>query len=813
MEQRRATRKPLSVELINTRITERDYQLAAIRSMLEGIERKRRWFLLVMATGTGKTRTAVSLLDVLLRAKWAKRVLFLVDRIALQEQALDAFQEFLPAEPHWTQTEGGSIEREFVRKRRVYVTTYATMLNLIQKGKTPEAWISPYFFDAVIADESHRSIYNTYAQVLQYFHAIKLGLTATPTDYIEHNTFDLFDCSTNDPTFAYTFAEATAHAPPYLCDFEVLKVRSKFQLEGIHGGQLPPAVQRRLVTEGRDIEDIDFEGTDLERKVTNSGTNALIVREFMEEGIKDSSGTLPGKSIIFAISKGHARRLQALFDSMYPQHAGRLARVLVSEDRFVYGKGGLLDQFKTKDFPRVAISVDMLDTGVDVPEVVNLVFAKPVYSYVKFWQMIGRGTRVLDPNKLCPWCPEEDKFLIIDCWGNFDFFKMKPKGKEPGQQESLPVRRFRTRLDKLEAALATGRNDVAEAVKTDLRSDLQALPANDVVVRDSRAELVKLDPDSFWSHLTGEKLGFLRSIIAPVFRACSAADFKAMRFETNVIELGTALLSDNQDAVDGLREGLVEQVAELPLSVNVVAQERDLIEAVQQPHWWSTPTEEKLRQLVERLVSLMKYRQRRTDAMLTLDIPDLLAIKETIEFGPDHERLTSSVYREKVEAFVRSLVQENLVLQKVQAGGEVTDDEIGELARLLESQTLHVTEDLLRRVYDHRTAHFIQFIRHILGLERLESWTETINRAFDEFIAQHTTFASLQIRFLQTLRTFVLQTGKVEKRALIDAPFTRIHPLVVVHIVFGVDRARLRGRRHTRPGPDPSSVACRSTWL
>jgi type I site-specific restriction endonuclease len=597
LEQRRATRKPLSVELINAGITGRDYQIAAIRSVLEGLERKRRCFLLVMATGTGKTRTAVSLLDVLLRAKWAKRVLFLVDRIPLQEQALGAFQDFLPSAPCWPQIEGHSIEREFVRNRRVYVTTYPTMLHLIQNGTTSADWISPYFFDVVIADESHRSIYNTYTQVLQYFHAIKLGLTATPTDYLDHDTFQLFECPANDPTFAYTYAEATAHVPPYLCDFEVLKVRSKFQLEGIHGAQLPPAVQRRLVATGQDIENLNFEGTDLERKVTNSGTNALIVREFMEECIKDGSGTLPGKSIIFAISKGHARRLQDLFDGMYPQHAGRLARVLVSEDPRVYGQGGLLDP-----------------------------------------------------------------------------------------------------------------------------------------------------------------------------------DFQAMRFETNVIELGTALLSDNQDAVDGLRECLVEQVSELALSVNVVARERELIAAVQQAHWWSAPTEDKLRQLVDRLAPLMKYRQKRPDALVKLDIPDLLAIKETIEFGPDHERLTSSVYREKVEAFVRSLVANNPVLQKLQAGGTVTDVEIGELARLLESQALHVTEDLLRKVYDHRTARFIQFIRHILGLERLESRTEAVNRAFDEFIAQHTTFTSLQIRFLQTLRTFVLQTGRVEKRALIDAPFTRIHP-------------------------------------
>ena len=289
MEQRREHRKPLSVELINTNIVERDYQIAAIRSVLEEIEAKRRKFLLVMATGTGKTRVAVALLDVLSRARWAKRVLFLVDRIPLRDQALDAFKEHLPAEPRWPQTG----EKQFAKDRRVYVVTYPTMLNLIHNGTTPETWISPHFFDVVIADESHRSIYNIYLQVLNYFNAIKLGLTATPKDIIDYDTFKLFDCEVHDPTFAYSFEEAIDHDPPYLCDFEVLKVRSKFQLEGIKGGVLPPAVQKQLIAEGRDIEEIDFEGTDLEKKVTNAGTNALIVREFMEECIKDSSGTLP----------------------------------------------------------------------------------------------------------------------------------------------------------------------------------------------------------------------------------------------------------------------------------------------------------------------------------------------------------------------------------------------------------------------------------------------------------------------------------------------------------------------------------------
>ncbi len=772
--QRHSERRPLSIELINTGIVGRDYQLAAIRKTLEGIEAKRHKFLLVMATGTGKTRTAVALLDVLTRAKWAKRVLFLVDRVALRDQALEAFKEFMPAEPRWP--DDG--DREFRRDRRVYVATYPNMLNLIQDGESPQSWISPYFFDVIVADESHRSIYNTYKQVLDYFCGLKLGLTATPQDKIDHDTFLLFDCGARDPNFAYTYQEAVEHDPPYLCRFEVLRVRTKFQIEGIHGRALSEEDRQRLLAEGRDLDAIDFEGTDLERKVTNSGTNALIVREFMEESIKDSSGVLPGKSIFFALSKAHARRLEELFDHLYPEHKGRLARVIVSEDPRVHGKGGLLDQFKNQDMPRVAISVDMLDTGADIREVVNLVFAKPVYSFVKFWQMIGRGTRRLDaePSKRKPWCGEKDKFLIIDCWGNFNFFKMNPEGREPGVQVPMPVRLFRARLDKLEAAASAGRPDICEAVKKDLQADLAALPKNNVVVLENQAHLAKAVDESFLNHLKAEGIGFLRATVAPILRARSEADFKALRFETEVVELGCALLANNKEAFEAIKQSLQSQVSELPLTVNIVAKEKDLISAVQFEDWWLQPTEEKLRLLVERLAPLMKYRQVDRGSLTRLDLQDISSEREWVEFGPGHERLAVSAYRDKAEALVRDLLEKNLVLQKIEEGEPVSEDELHDLADILERNALHLNVDVLRRLYDNKRASFIQFIRHMLGRERLEPWAQTVTKEFDEFIALHNTFSSQQIQFLQTLRTFVIQTGEVSRESLISQPFTNIHP-------------------------------------
>jgi len=772
--QRRDNRRPLSTEMINTDIAGRDYQIAAIRSILEGIEARRQQFLLVMATGTGKTRTAAALMDVLMRARWAKRILVLVDRIALRDQALETFKEHIPSEPVWPQ-EG---EKAFAKDRRIYVTTYPTMLNLIEAGTTSESRISPFFFDVVIADESHRSIYNIYKSVMDYFNAIKLGLTATPRDHIDHDTFKIFECDAGDPTFAYSYEEAVNHQPPYLCDFEVLKVRSKFQLEGIKGSVLPPAIQKKLITEGKDVEEIDFEGTDLERKVSNSGTNALILREFMEESIKDESGVLPGKTIIFAISKAHAYRLQELFDAMYPEHAGKLARVLVSEDRYVHGKGGLLDQFKNQDMPRIAISVDMLDTGVDVREIQNLVFAKPVYSYVKFWQMIGRGTRVLEDDvaKRKLWCREKDRFLIIDCWGNFEHFKMHPKGKEPNSQVPMPVRLFRARLDRLEAALAKDRADIVEVVIQALRKDIEVLPANNVIVSEQSANLSEVGDEQFWQRLGVQEVGFLRSTIAPILRARTWLDVKSTRFETDVVELGTALLSENNAAFEAIRESLIEQVSELPLTVNIVAREKELIREVLSSSWWSVLSEEKMLSMIERLAPLMRYRQRPREAMVKLDIQDLVAIKEIIEFGPEQERMSTSAYRERLEAYVRDLAENNPVLQKIRDNQKVEAFEIHALAKLLEEQSMHVTEDVLRKVYDHKTARFIQFMRHIFGLEKLESWSETVTAAFDAFIAEHNTLTELQIRFLKTLQTFILQTGKVKRHHLIDAPFTSIHP-------------------------------------
>ena len=761
--------KILSSELINTDIAGRPYQILAIRSVLERVEKKHRKFLLVMATGTGKTRTCMGLLDVLMRTNRVQKVLFLVDRIVLREQALESFKDHLPNAPVWPKTG----EMKFAPDRRIYCTTYPTMLNLIQQEDCP---LNPHYFDMIIADESHRSIYNVYKNIFDYFDAIQLGLTATPKDAIEHNTFQLFDCEDGLPTFAYSYEEAIENIPPYLSDFEVLKLRTKFQQEGINSETIAEAEKKKLLQEGEDPDAFSFEGTELEKKVTNKGTNAVIVREFMEECIKDPNGVLPGKTIFFAISKKHAYRLCEVFNSLYPEYKGQLAEVIISDVKGVHGKGGIFDRFKTKDMPRIAISVDMLDTGIDVREIVNLVFAKPVFSYTKFWQMIGRGTRVLDPDNIKPWCPEKDKFLIIDCWENFEYFKMTPKGKEPKGIRPLPVRLFEARIDKL--FVSQKKQDEAIAVKTikTIRENIKALPKNSVVILDNQQAIEQVSDDNFWISVTDERIEYLRMHISPLMRALSDADFKAMRFELDGIEAQTAKLGLDDDRYDMLKETIIEKVSELPLTVNMVERQKDWIEKVQSEHFWITATDDDLDEMIERLAPLMKFRQKQRTPEKKLNIQDLLTVKETIEFGPQHERMSVDKYRRKVEDFIRELVKLNPVVQKIARGDEVTDEELEELADILKEQYPHVTEYILREIYDNKSAKFIQFIKHILGIEEIATFNETVSTLFGEFLKEHNNFGEKQIQFIMTLKTFVLQRGSVAKRDLINVPFTQLHP-------------------------------------
>ncbi|RYE65752.1 MAG: DEAD/DEAH box helicase, partial [Oxalobacteraceae bacterium] len=357
-------------------IAGRDYQNEAIRRVTEGVDAAKRKFLLVMATGTGKTRTTIALVDTLLRSKRVQRVLFLADRRELVRQAMAEFKSHLPNESL------ARIEAGETSGARIQFSTYPSMMQVYSR-------LSVGYYDLIVADESHRSIYQRYKAVFDHFDAIQLGLTATPTDYIDHNTFELFDCGDGAPSYYYSYEQAIADQN--LVNYRVLDAQTNFQLQGIMGDALPEPLKQMARDQGVALDELNFDGSDIEKGIINQGTNDAMVREFMEKSRKDVRG-LPHKSIFFAVSHAHAKRLYEGFNRLYPE----LQRQGMAEiiDSHMERADATLDDFKYRTMPRVAISVDMLDTGVDVPAIQNLVFAKPVFSRVKFWQMIGRGTRL-----------------------------------------------------------------------------------------------------------------------------------------------------------------------------------------------------------------------------------------------------------------------------------------------------------------------------------------------------------------------------------------------------------------------------------
>mgnify|MGYP002661899090 FL=1 len=393
MAQRRTTRKPLANLPIAAGIVERHYQQRAIRRIAETFERdQHRKALVVMATGAGKTRTVIALVDLLMRANWAKRVLFLADRVALVNQAVNAFKAHLPdAAPV-------NLVTDRATEGRVYVSTYPTMMGLINEGAGgKQRRFGVGHFDLIVVDEAHRSIYQKYRAIFSYFDALLVGLTATPKDEIDRNTYSLFDLESGVPTDAYGLDDAIAEG--YLAPPRAVSVPLKFQREGIRYNDLSDDEKDQW-----DALEWDEEGGEAPDEVSaeavnqwlfNTDTVEKMLALLRERGHKVAGGDRLGKTIIFAKNQRHAEFIQERFDVNYPDRKGVFARVITFKTEYVQS---LIDDFSKKnDAPHIAISVDMLDTGIDVPEVVNLVFFKIVRSKAKFWQMVGRGTR---------WCKE-----------------------------------------------------------------------------------------------------------------------------------------------------------------------------------------------------------------------------------------------------------------------------------------------------------------------------------------------------------------------------------------------------------------------
>lgn len=757
---KRSERQPLETIAPDPKIAGRMYQIEAIKRVSERFSGNHRKTLIVQATGTGKTRVAISLCDTLVRAKWTKRVLFLCDRKELRKQALNTFKEFLPGEPRTVV----SAETHKDRNKRIYLATYPAMMKYMQSFDVG-------FFDLIIADESHRSIYNRYRDLFYYFDALQVGLTATPVQFISRNTYKIFGCEDQDPTSYFSFEQAINHKPPYLVPFEVISHTTGFLRKGIKYSEMTEQQRLELEEQLEDATVVEFEENEVDRQIFNKDTNRAIIRNLMENGIRDASGNRPGKSIIFARSHNHALLLQEMFNEMYPQYGGRFCQVI---DNYDPRAEQLIDDFKgigTNPDLTIAISVDMLDTGIDIPAVVNLVFAKPIKSYVKFWQMIGRGTRLCEnlfgPGK------HKEAFRIFDHWNNFEFFDEHYKPVEPSKHKSLLQRVFEAHITLAEVALDKGNPEAFDLGIKQIAQDIAALPEGTISIKEKWREIKSIQQGDILKSFAAATRNSLKNDIAPLMQwRDSRGNDEAYSFDLLIASLQAELMRGSASVAD-LKDKVVDAVSDLTININQVREKIDVINRVKSAEFWSTPTITDLETLRVELRGIMKYRRNKTSGG-SLPAP-VIDVKEDASqiiaapYQPKLEGLQLVAYRKRVEEVLQQLFNTAPVLQKIRRAEAVTEKDIESLCSLVLTQHPDVDLHKLEKFYPDMAGNLESLIRTIIGLD-----ATAVNMRFEQFVQKHPSLTAKQTQFLQQLKNHIAQNGGIELDDLYAPPFTLI---------------------------------------
>jgi type I restriction enzyme R subunit len=754
---------PLAGLSINAAIAGRPEQHEAIRRICETFSTGQRRALIVMATGTGKTRTTMALVDLFLRARTAQKVLFLADRDALVEQALsDGFHAFLPNEPR---------DRVFTRNvdpdKRLYVATLQTISRCFEQ-------FGPGFFDLIVFDEAHRSIFNKFGEIIEYFDARMVGLTATPANFIERDTFLTFGCRNQTPTFLYTYEQAIADKR--LVDFRLYQAQTGFQRGGIKGADLNDEERDLLIAQGLDPDSIDYSGSDLEVLVSNKDTLRRQWEEIMDVCIKDRSGTLPGKTMIFAMSKEHAGRIREVFEEMYPQHVGQLQLIYDGIERVHNGSygDGLITKFKKQDKPRIAVSVDMLDTGIDVPEVVNLVFMKPIQSRIKLWQMVGRGTRNQEACRYYDRLPDGQKteFLIVDFWQN-DF------GRNTTQripvEVPLLIRLFNTRLDILARTLHDRSGEAHRQAIVDCRVMIGRIPTPSFPVRKVWGDVQGAWADDFWQYLSDDKVQMLRFRVGPLLRFASDVDVAAETFTNKVEQLKLQRLTGA--AKPDLLQSIAEDVSRLPAHVTESSSKAASVRLALSVDLANGGVAQ-LTRLIEDLAPEMKNKRQRDSGFLKIDLPDFIAGRHFVIIGPQREQVHVEEYRRRIEARIQATAENHPALVAIREGRTPSEGEFIDLERVLHNELttpdLGLTEKVARQAFgaklDNRGG-FLAFLRFMLGLDALPDYSSVVATSFQDHVAQNH-YSGDQIRFLRAVQDVFLTKRRLAVADLYDAPLT-----------------------------------------
>ncbi|WP_346938673.1 DEAD/DEAH box helicase family protein [uncultured Clostridium sp.] len=757
---RRSSKESFDNVVINDDISNRYYQKEAIMSVCEAINNKHRKMLLVMATGSGKTRTAISIVDILMRHNHVKNILFLADRKALVKQAKNNFSNLLPSLTLCNLLDN----KDNPEQARMIFSTYPTMMNAIdeKRSKDGRKLFTPGHFDLIIIDESHRSIYKKYGDIFQYFDAMLLGLTATPKDDIDKNTYSIFELENNVPTFAYELEKAVEDE--FLVDYRSIEVKSKFIEKGICYDDLSDEEKEDFEKTFEDDENVDdnISNSAINEWLFNANTIDMVLRELMEKGLKVQGGDKIGKTVIFAKSSRHAKAIVDRFNIIFPEYGSHFIKQIDYSINYV---DTLIDDFSTKEkMPQIAVSVDMLDTGIDIPEILNLVFFKKVRSKSKFWQMIGRGTRLC--NDIFGVGLNKEKFYIFDFCTNFEFFRANPKGMESKGVESLTEKIFNTKVDILRELQDIKYQEedyihYREEMLRELLESVRNLNGENFRVKMHERYVETYKNKESWNNLGTGSVANIKEHISPLIIPLND-DELAKRFDHLIYTVDLAYLQ-NKNATKPIKAivDTAEQLSKLG-TIPKVMEQKYIIEKVLTDEFWESADILELEEVRSALRDLIKFIEKGSQKIYYTNFKD--EILEINENGAMYNSNDLKDYKKKVEHYLKEHKDE-LAIYKLCNNKKLTKEDMKTLERIM-------WEDLGSKAdyeKEYGSTPVTKLVRKIVGLNR-----EAANEAFSKFLSEEN-LNVVQIRFVKLIVDYIVANGIIEdNRVLMEEPFRSI---------------------------------------
>lgn len=762
---RRNSRRDISDFSVKEEISDRYYQKRAVKSMCEWFNGRRRRGLLVMATGTGKTRTAISLVDVLQRNNWIKNTLFLADRTSLVNQAARNFQKLLPNSPTTVLSDKTT---EIDPNARITFSTYQTMINYVNTDQKP---YSVGRFDLIIIDEAHRSVFGKFGDIFRYFDSLLVGLTATPRDQVDKSTYELLHLEGGEPTDYYEYE--TAIEDKYLVPYQGKIRGSKVVNEGIKYDDLSDEEKQQLeqvweyeqVNKDPDEEwkPRDIREQEIYKYIYNIDTIDRMLQDLMENGLKIHGGEMIGKTIIFAMNSRTAKLIVERFNILFPEYGPTFCEQI---DYSVNYSQDLIDRFSLRDsMPQIAVSVDMLDTGIDVPDALNLVFFKRVRSRIKFMQMIGRGTR-LSPD-IFGTGKDKELFYIFDWGGNFRYFGTNPKEGKAIKSVSLTERLFGVRSDIAYALQAPQYQSdefakgLHDELKSMLQTDISKLSDMHISVRNKWPFVEKFRNADKWAYISEVDVVELKNEIAPLLPK-SMENEMAKKFDLLSLYVQLGMVDDSFES-----ERHAAQITKIAdalrnrASIPDIKAKMPLLNEIMTAEFWDNRTLSSIEHMRKEIRDLLKYLVGDSGRTFTVNIED-----EVTDGGEAGSFKTTMTYKQKVLDFLTQN-RDLPVLQKIHNLEKLSGSDIDELERILwhELGTKEDYEHYLNRENLTADIPVAAFIRKVVGLDRKKAIS-----LFSEFISANTLTAA-QEEFINCILNYVCQNGDMEKKELRDNRF------------------------------------------